>query len=109
MPLEDTGTDPASRRDVQENLRDATKELQSLTVKVAAGAAAATNIAIAGLDTNDVIVSVLHFNIATATVTDVVDLSAEASVPTTGNLQLSTTVTTGDKLVVIFFAQTAGA
>lgn len=117
MALKDTGTDPSSQRGAQEAARDAVKELQSLTFKVVAGAAAATNIAVAGLDTDDVIVAVLQFNVAADSGTsatgnkidDLVDLSAEASVPTAGNLQLSTTVTTGDKLLVVFFAATAGA
>jgi redox-sensitive bicupin YhaK (pirin superfamily) len=109
MALKDTGTDPSSQRGPQEAARDAVKELQSLTVKVVAGAAANTNIPVAGLDLDDVIVSVLHFDIATGTVVDVLDKSSEAVVLTTGNLQLTTTVTTGDKLVVIFFASTAGA
>lgn len=88
-------------------LRAAVSELQGLTIRVVAGAAARTNIAISGLKTTDTIVSVIQLDIDTATVRDAVDLTTEASIPTTGNLQVRTTVTTGDKLLVVYFSKPA--
>lgn len=121
MALEDTGSAPASQRTTQESIRDAVKELQSLKVAVVAGAAADTNIALAGADTNDLIVSVLRFTTGdvvtesgapdtTATaVLDVTDLTAEAAITSAGQMQLADTDTTGDKLVVIYFSAVEGA
>lgn len=116
-PLDDTGTAPASQRTSEEAVRSAVKELQSLSVAVVAGTTAATNIAVTGLDTDDVIVAVLQFDVAVDTGTSatgnkvqaVASLTGEASVPTTGNLQLSTTNTTGDTLLVMFYSAVGGS
>lgn len=89
----------------------AVKELQRLKVSVVAGAAADTNIAIAGIATVDTILAVLRFDIAADTgtdatgnkVADLTDLTAEAAITSAGNIQLADTATTGDKLLVLWF------
>lgn len=79
-------------------------------VAVVAGAAAVTNIPIAGILTGDALVGVVQFDLAADTgssatgnkVQNVVDRTSEASITSNGNIQLSTTVTTGDVLLVIW-------
>ena len=110
---------PASQRDVQEAIKDAVEELQlaagggiasAIKSAVVSGAGAATNIAVAGIAVADDIISVIQFNITTDSgtsatgnkVDDVTDRTSEATVTSAGNIQLSTTVTTGDKLLVLY-------
>lgn len=76
--------------------------------QVVAGAAAVTNIALAGVKTTDRIIGVVGFPKVADTGTsatgnklsDCVDLTAEASITSTGNIQLATTNTTTYVLVV---------
>ncbi len=81
------------------------KILNNMVVKVnvVAGAAADTNIAIAGIKTGDKLVSVLQVepdNGATGTM--LTDRTGEASITSDGNIQLTTTNTTGKQLLVIW-------
>ena len=77
---------------------------QTLTVAVVAGAAADTNIAITGIETEDSLVSVLRLNKdATAANIDITDVTAEADITSAGNIQLTDTVTTGDTLIVHYY------
>jgi len=75
-------------------------ELQGLATAVVAGAAAVTNIAVAGMMAVDTIQSVLMF--ATGVPSDV---TADASITSDGNIQLATTVSTGNTLVVSYYAK----
>ena len=81
---------------------------QVLKFTVVSGGGAATNIAIAGISTADKIVGVakLDFTLtegAPNTKTwDASDLTSEASVTSAGNIQLSTTNTTGEVLLVLW-------
>lgn len=70
----------------------------AVSVKVAAGAAAAAPVTVSGIDTADVLVSVLHFPAAGG---PPVDRTSEATV-TAGHVTLATTSTTGDTLVVTY-------
>lgn len=79
----------------------AIRELQGLRFTLVAGAAAATNIAVAGIAVADTLVSVLRFDVDT-TLRDITDVTSEAAIRSAGNIQLTTTVTTGDKLLVIW-------
>lgn len=81
----------------------ALNELQGLTCAVVAGTTAATNIAITGLKTTDTILAVIHED-GTTGVTQA-NLVAEASIPTAGNLQLSTTDTSTDVLIVWYYVK----
>ena len=75
----------------------------SLKSSVVAGAAATTNIAISGIETTDKIVSVVRLDRdATAANINISDVTSEASITSNGNIQLSTTNTTGDALLVLW-------
>ena len=79
--------------------------LNNLVLKfaVVAGASAVANIAISGIATTDKIVAVVRVDLnATAANIDVDDLTSEASITSAGNIQLSTTNTTSDKLIVFW-------
>lgn len=65
-----------------------------------AGAGSATSIVVTGIVTADSIHRVLAFPGAGTAVTDILDLTSEASITSAGNIQISTTVTTGAKLLV---------
>lgn len=65
-----------------------------------AGAAAATNIAVADMKAQGSIISVIHHTAGAVPA----DLTSEVS-QTDGNIQISTTVTTGDVLDVLFSTQ----
>lgn len=80
----------------------AIKELQRLKTKVVSGAAAATNIALTGIATDDTIQSVVMFAAGVPS-----DVTAEATVASAGNIQLSTTDSTGNQLVVSFWDKNA--
>ncbi len=89
--------DPQGRR----ILKTAIEELQGLTKELVAGNSATTNIAIAGIKTTDTILSVLHLTAGAASA----DLTSEASITSDGNIQLSSTDTTGDQLWVEFYSK----
>jgi hypothetical protein len=80
-------------------------ELQGLKFTVVNGTTAATDIAVSGLTyTEDTIRAVLYFPISTGTVTSVSNLTSEVGAGSVaGAFRLSTTNTTGGKLVVIWF------
>lgn len=84
------------------------RELQALKITVVDGAAADTNIPVAGLGATDLVKAILYFPIATGTVTSVADLTAELQAQTAGNIQIATTVTSGGKLIVIWYDKTTG-
>lgn len=71
------------------------RELQLKRTVILAGTTATTNIALAGALLGDSIITVLHNSAGVF-----VDLTAEASITSDGNIQLSTTDTTGDELHV---------
>lgn len=79
-----------------------------LKATVVDGAAAATNIAITGIKTDDKLVAVmkLDFTLAEGTPNTrdwtQADLTSEASITSDGNIQLSTTATTGAILLVFY-------
>lgn len=78
-------------------LYDVLKELQGLKVTpLAAGAAAATNIAVAGVLMADTLVAVVNL-------TDATSLSAEAAITSNGNIQCAITDTSAKKLLVFWF------
>jgi len=106
------GTEPAGKFHT-----DVLKELQSLKSAVVAGAAADTDIAVTGLNytaaqitagTADHIVAIVRLNKdATAANIDMDDLSSEAQAGSVaGNIQIATTVTTGDKLLILWMDKT---
>lgn len=66
-----------------------------LKTSVVAGAAADTNIAIAGIATADQIQSVIQITAGVPS-----DLTSEAAITSAGNIQIDTTVTTGNTLIV---------
>ena len=74
------------------------RELQSKATAILAGAAATTNIALTGATTADTLGSVIHNTAGT-----LADVTSEASITSDGNIQLSTTDTTGDQLVVEWY------
>lgn len=80
-------------------LYDIILQLQGLKVAVVAGTTAVTNIAVTGILTTGVLKSVLR--VASGVPTDV---TSEASITSTGNIQLSTTNTTGNVLIVVWNA-----
>jgi hypothetical protein len=69
----------------------------------AAGAAAATNIAITGIKTSDALAGVFLLNRdATAANINIGSVLSEASITSDGNIQLSTSTSTGDTLLVFW-------
>jgi hypothetical protein len=72
-----------------------------LKMNVLVGTTATTNIAVTGIVTTDKIVSCVRVNRdATAANIDVADITSEVSITSAGNIQLSTTNTTGDVLLL---------
>ena len=70
---------------------------------VVAGTTANTNIAVTGILVSDVLAAVVRLNRdATAANIDISDVRSEASITSNGNIQLSTTNTTGDSLLVLW-------
>ena len=65
----------------------------------AAGAAALRNIRVPGITTDDELIAVQELAVTTGLPTD---RTAEASVSSNGNIQLSTTSTAGDQLIIIW-------
>ena len=84
--------------------------LNNLVLKftVVDGAAANTNIGVSGIATSDKVVSVvkLDFTLTEGTPNtrtwEASDLTSEASITSAGNIQLSTTNTTGEVLLVFW-------
>lgn len=111
MALTPVPSAPASRRPTAEAVLSAVKELQRLRCKIATGAAANANITVTGIATADQLVGVIRLDVAadsgtSATgnkVQDVSDLLAEASITAADTIRLSTTDTSGDKLLVLYF------
>lgn len=70
---------------------------------VVAGTTAATNIAVTGITLQDTLLCVMRLNRdATAANIDISSVQSEASITSAGNIQLSTTNTTGDSLLVLW-------
>lgn len=101
----------SAERGSDADLVAAIQELQRLKFSVVSGASNAANIAVSGITTQDTLVAVLRFDVAADTGTSatgnkvqaVGGLLSEASITSNGNVQLSTTDTTGDTLVVVWF------
>lgn len=74
--------------------------LEAFQVARADGNTSATDIAVAGIKTTAKILAVFE---VTATTAALVDHTSEASVTSAGNIQLDTTDTTGDDLLVFYF------
>ncbi len=76
-----------------------TKAVDALCIKVAtvAGTTATTNIAVTGIATEDILVSVVEIATTTGIPTD---RTGEASITSAGNIQLASTDTSSDKLIV---------
>lgn len=82
-------------------LDNLSKQLDSIaarTKEVVAGDGSATDIPVAGIKVGDILESVLHED-GTTGVTQA-ELVGEASITSDGNIQLSTTDTTADVLIV---------
>jgi predicted benzoate:H+ symporter BenE len=75
------------------------KELQGLKLAIVNGANINTNIAIAGILREDTLVFVVRFPAAYA-VANITSHLTETSITSDGNIQLTTTNTTGDRLIV---------
>lgn len=78
----------------------ALRELQGKRTSVAAGAAVDTDITVTGIKPGDSIGSVLMFDTG---VPSAIDL-AEVSITAVNTIQLSTTVSTGNQLVVEWYS-----
>jgi hypothetical protein len=98
MAVEDTGADPASRKGVQEIMREAIVELQSIKFAYAAGTTAATNITVTGIETDDTVLAA--FSLTTSAVA--VDMLSEVAVTAADTIQFSTTNPTGLQVVVVY-------
>lgn len=86
-------------------LEEQVQALEARAIKqvVVDGAEPDTNIAIAGIVTTDELVSVVRLDLgAEEKFKGAEDLTAEANITSDGNIQLETTVTTGDKLLVTY-------
>lgn len=81
---------------------------EGLRFTVAAGAGAAANIAISGIETTDKLLQVLRINRdATAATVDWADDTANCSITSAGNIQSSTNLT-GDSILVMWYDKTGG-
>lgn len=97
----------------QKGLRRAAQSLTGkgwqLKMAKAAGAAADTNITVTGIKKGDQVVAILHFEDLAVATGDVLkaELSSDLKVgyPQTDVIQLETTVTTGDTLLVIWLTK----
>ena len=70
---------------------------------VVPGSTAATNIAVTGILTSDVLAAVVRLDRSgTASDINISSVLSEASIPSNGNIQLSTTNTSGDSLLVLW-------
>ncbi len=85
-------------------LYDLIKELQGLRVSVVAGADDDVNIAVTGIATEDTLLSVLQVEPDNGSGgTMLTDRTGESSITSAGNIQLTTTDTTGKQLLVIWY------
>lgn len=75
----------------------AINEVQAMTQAVVAGTTATTDIAVTGITVADTIVGVIMFAAGVPS-----DVTSEASVTSAGNIQLSTTNSTGNQLLVTY-------
>ena len=75
------------------------QELRGIKFNAAAGAATDTNIAVSGIAVEDTLVGVLEIDIAGDAVADRL---SESSITSAGNIQLTTTTTTGSFLLIIW-------
>lgn len=80
------------------NVNHAIAELQGKQTTVLTGTTAATDIALAGAGVKDTIGSVIMFTAGVPS-----DVTSEASISSAGNLRLSTTNSTGNKLLVEWY------
>ncbi|MAH48911.1 hypothetical protein CMI37_23995 [Candidatus Pacearchaeota archaeon] len=83
---------------------DQAAALADVQIAIVAGDAATTDIAVAGSQTQDDIIFVAHIS-TTASVATIVDITSEASFTTDGQMQLSTTGTGSDSLMVFWQRQ----
>ena len=83
----------------------AIKELQQLIAATVAGSTALTNIAVTGIKLVDTLQSVIEIATTTGIPTD---RTAETSITSDGNIQLSTTNTPRDKLIVQYWRKPSG-
>lgn len=72
-------------------------ELQSLKFKTVTGAAAVTNIAIAGITTKATIVAAVNL-------TDLADVSELPAVTSAGNIRFPTANTSSKQLLIVYYA-----
>lgn len=77
------------------------KSAFNLQVSVLAGTTATTNIAVTGIATSDKIVWCGHLSTAAAIAT-LADITSEVSVTSAGNIQLSSTDTSSDALLLFW-------
>jgi hypothetical protein len=85
------------------------KSTPALVFTPAAGAAADTNIAIADIKTEDELIAVLRYDMNEGKVDGITNLVGEAKISSAGNIQIDTTVTTGDLLLVVWNDKSASA
>lgn len=96
-----SGSPPEGR-----DLSQAIVELQNLSFNIVAGAAADTNITLTGYSAagGDTVKSILRLVGAATTLTNITDLTAELQVGSTDStIQIATTNTTADKLLVVWY------
>lgn len=76
---------------------------ENIKTSLVNGTTATTNIAVTGIVTTDKLLRVLHFTSGALTA----DLTSEASITSNGNIQLGSTDTSGDQLLVEWFDKPA--
>lgn len=81
---------------------EAIKELQRFKTSVVNGTTAVTNIPVTGIKTTDTLQSVVMFAAGVPSA-----VTAEASITSDGNVQLSTTNSTGNQLVICWWDRKA--
>jgi len=65
------------------------------------GTTAVTNIAVTGIATDDTLIACLHISTA-ASIATMADILSEVEITSAGNIQLATTNTTSDQLLLIW-------
>lgn len=98
----DTIQVPAATPATTPGLLAAVRELQGLTFNLLDGAAADTNIAVTDIATDDTVVFCIHISTKAAIAT-MADITSEVVILSAGNIQLTTTSTTSDQLLLIWF------
>jgi hypothetical protein len=73
-----------------------------LNFRVTAGAAADADIEVPDIEVGDEVVFVGHFNVTSGDIDTLADRTSEATVTEADTIQLGTTATTGDTLLVVF-------